>query len=111
MQYKNLLISYALTLVLLGCGGSGDESPPTNQPPSVNAGIDINVPAYPSVSLNGSGSDNDGPISSFRWTQTSGITELLENLNSAITSFQTPEINQEEILTFELVARDNNGEK
>src|SRR4029078_13552034 len=47
--------------------------PPPNQPPVANAGSDqtITLPTN-SVSLSGSGSDPDGTISSYQWTQTSG---------------------------------------
>jgi hypothetical protein len=109
---RTLFPTLCLSIFLVGCGGGGkggDESPPINQPPSVSAGIDQVVPTYLTVTLSGSGSDNDGSISRYSWTQTSGTTVTLDNPNSAITSFQTPEINQDETLTFELVARDNEG--
>ena len=48
-------------------------SKPVNQPPVANAGADqsITLPAN-SVTLNGSGTDSDGTISAYSWTQLSG---------------------------------------
>jgi PKD repeat protein len=48
-------------------------TPPANQPPTANAGPDktITLPTN-SLTLNGSGADPDGTISSYSWTKTSG---------------------------------------
>ena len=51
----------------------GNSTTTTNQPPVANAGSDqaITLPQN-SVTLNGSGTDADGTIASYEWTQTSG---------------------------------------
>jgi poly(3-hydroxybutyrate) depolymerase len=51
---------------------------PVNTPPAVNAGNDISItlPAN-SVQLQGSGSDADGSVASFRWTKISGPASYL----------------------------------
>jgi ribosomal protein L14 len=46
---------------------------PSNQPPTANAGADLNITLpISSVTLNGSGSDPDGTIASYQWTMVSG---------------------------------------
>nr|WP_262918534.1 T9SS type A sorting domain-containing protein [Telluribacter sp. SYSU D00476] len=62
-----------------------EQTAPTNQPPTVNAGEDktITLPTN-SVTFTGSGSDPDGSISSHAWTQQSGPnTATLVNANGA----------------------------
>ena len=56
-------------------GGSTPPPPPRNVPPVANAGADqsITLPAS-SANLIGSGTDQDGIIASFNWTQVSGPT-------------------------------------
>jgi hypothetical protein len=52
---------------------SSSTTPTPNQPPTANAGADrtITLPTN-SLTLNGSGTDPDGTISSYSWTKTSG---------------------------------------
>jgi len=60
-------------------------SVPTNQAPTASAGADqsITLPQS-SVTLNGTGSDPDGVISNYSWSQVSGpSTALLANANTA----------------------------
>lgn len=62
--------------------------PAANIPPSANAGADksITLPTN-SVTLSGSGSDSDGTIASYSWSQISGpSTALLGNSTSASTT-------------------------
>src|SRR4029079_13500696 len=59
-----------------------------NQPPTANAGIDINL-TLPnnSTTLSGSGSDMDGVIASYDWSQISGPTSFnLGSPNAATTT-------------------------
>jgi hypothetical protein len=58
-----------------------------NQTPSANAGVDqtITLPAN-SVTLNGSGSDPDGTISSYSWTKVSGGAATIASPSAASTS-------------------------
>lgn len=57
---------------------------PQNQAPLANAGSDqaITLPTN-SITLNGSGTDSDGTISSYSWTKVSGPTATLSNENTA----------------------------
>lgn len=57
---------------------------PVNVAPLANAGADQNITLpLNTVTLNGSGSDSDGSISSYVWQLLSGPTATLSNLNSA----------------------------
>ncbi len=59
-------------------------SPPSNQAPTVNAGLDkiLTLPNN-STTLNGIASDSDGTISTYAWSQTSGSAATLTNIATA----------------------------
>jgi len=101
-------------LVACGGGGSGSEDSPqkttgSNQSPVAAAGSDQSVAENTLVTLNGSGTDSDGSISSYVWTQTAGATVNLTSASSASTSFTTPFTTADETLTFQLTITDNDG--
>ncbi len=78
-----------------------------NQPPTANAGADkiIQLPSN-NVIVNGSGSDNDGTISSYAWLQVSGPSATLSGLDQptlTVTSMV------EGIYIFGLTVTDNDG--
>ncbi len=102
-----------LTFLLAACGGGGGSDgggnslPPANQAPIANAGNDQMVVGGESVILAGSGSDTDGTIASYTWTQTAGSTVAITNGDTAAASFDAP--NAAESLTFTLVVTDDDG--
>ncbi len=78
-----------------------------NQPPSANAGSDksINLPTS-STNLIGSGSDPDGTISTYLWTQVNGPAAVLSNTNTStltVTSLVAG------VYNFRLTVTDNQG--
>jgi hypothetical protein len=102
--------------VVVSCGGGGGTSsapelppPPVNVAPIVEAGSDLTVGEQTKVDLIGSASDSDGTISTYNWTQTSGIAVKLSGTDTAETSFDAPAASKQNILTFQLTATDNNG--
>ena len=106
-----------LILTLASCGGGGSEgddggntvTPPANQAPTANAGEDQTVNENSEVTLTGSGSDSDGSISSYSWTQTSGTEVTLTGADSQTATFTAPEINGDETLSFEITVTDDDG--
>ena len=78
-----------------------------NAPPVANAGADQTVSAGAAVSLNGSGSDADGSITSYAWTQTGGPAVALSGAASATISFTAPAAAAS--LAFQLTVTDNRG--
>lgn len=86
------------------CGTGG-----TNQPPTANAGADRSVAEGATVGLSGSGSDSDGTIASYRWTQVAGNTVTLNGANTASASFTAPQVTASTALTFRLTVTDNQG--
>ncbi len=79
----------------------------TNKPPVANAGKDQTIDASTkSLVLKGSGSDEDGKIASYKWSQTSGATLKMEGANS-------PELKLSEYgegkYTFRLTVTDDDG--
>ncbi len=81
--------------------------PPPNQAPTANAGANqtITLPVS-SVTLNGSGADADGTISSYQWTKTSGTNGTITSPNSATTTVTGLTEGQ---YTFQLKVTDNKG--
>ena len=83
--------------------------PAGNQPPSVNAGPDQIVDMGSVVMLMGSGSDSDGEIAGYRWTQTDGPPISLSVADQALASFTAPKVDVEVTLTFWLTVTDDDG--
>ena len=100
-------------MTLTACGGSGSSNNggggSQNQAPTSHAGDDSTVNEQSSVTLNGSGTDTDGTIASYQWSQTVGTQVTLSSPNSASTDFTAPTLIASEQLTFELMVTDNQG--
>lgn len=82
-----------------------------DDPPLALAADDFNAIELTSVLLDGTGSTDDRQIASYSWSQIEGDIVALENENTAIASFDAPEVaeNQTIIMTFELTVTDSNG--
>ncbi|HEU4687167.1 MAG TPA: PKD domain-containing protein, partial [Vicinamibacterales bacterium] len=78
-----------------------------NAPPIANAGADQSVKTGASVTLSGSGSDPNGTIASYAWTQTSGTPVTLTGANTATPTFTAPA--SAATLAFQLTVTDNQG--
>ncbi|MFP2935014.1 PKD domain-containing protein, partial [Pyxidicoccus sp. 3LG] len=80
---------------------------PANQAPSANAGADRSV-ALPSagITLTGSGTDPDGNIVSYAWTQVSGPTAALSGANTPSLSVSGLAVGT---LVFRLTVTDDDG--
>ena len=108
-QIVGMAAIIAVLLLLAGCGGGGEEDTPANRSPSADAGPDQTVDAGNTVTLDGSGSDTDGSIARYQWTQTVGPTVSLANASQASTSFTAPESDAAATLTFRLTVTDDDG--
>jgi chitinase len=86
------------------CSGGG-----SNQLPTANAGADRSIATGAAASLQGSGSDTDGTIVSYVWTQTAGPAVTLNGANTANASFTAPQVTANTALTFRLTVTDNQG--
>lgn len=83
------------------CGSGG------NQTPTANAGPDRSVTPGSSATLAGSGTDTDGSITMYRWSQTGGPTVTLSGSSTATATFTAPSSNT--TLSFRLTVTDNQG--
>lgn len=72
--------------------------------------MDQTVKGAETVTLQGSGSDADGTITSYLWEQTGGDTVVITNTQSAQASFTAPSTLEDMNLTFKLTVTDNDGE-
>jgi len=84
-------------------------STPTNSVPVANAGYDKTVAPSTSVTLQGSGSDADGDVLTYSWSQVSGPTVSLSGANFAAVSFTTPAVTADTTLVFRLTVNDGKG--
>lgn len=79
--------------------------------PTAEAGLDQTVDEKTKVFLKGSGTDSDGTIVGYKWTQTSGPSVTIANRYKAAASFVAPDVGSQQQLNFRLVVTDNSGMK
>ncbi len=96
-----------LAMLLAGCGSGSDDA--ANEPPSAEVGADQEVIESATVMLQGTGSDTDGTIVSYSWTQVSGLTVTLSTANQATTSLVAPDVAANTALVFRLTVTDDEG--
>lgn len=114
LMNKNLIVAALMPflLTLTACGGGGDDGggnqPPSNKAPTANAGVDKTIDEGSGIALSGSGTDTDGTISSYSWTQASGDSVTINNSTSGSASFNVTTATQV-TLTFRLTVTDNDG--
>jgi hypothetical protein len=84
-------------------------NPLANIAPTANAGADQSVNEQTQVMLAGSGTDVDGSVASYRWTQLAGPSATLANPNNASTSFDSPAATSALTLMFQLTITDDEG--
>ena len=91
--------------------GGGEPLP--NVAPVADAGVDRTVKAGSTVTLSGTGSDANGDLLGYKWTQTGGSpTVSLANANTATTTFKAPALpkgTSSLVLTFQLTVTDDEG--
>lgn len=93
-----------LNAMHIGLGHGGGNN---NNVPRANAGLDQTVEGPATVDLDGSASsDVDGDTLTYQWQQTSGLSVTIINAQSAVASFDAPEVNEQQTLTFELTISD-----
>ena len=95
-----------------GHGDFGQSTPPadpTPSPPTASAGPDQTVDEATLVTLPGSGSDPDGTIARYSWTQISGTPVALSGANTRTASFTAPDVDSDEDLVFQLTVTDDGG--
>ncbi len=77
--------------------------------PAADAGPDQEATERRTVTLKGKGTDLDGTIKSYKWTQVSGPTVKLFGADTPTLAFAAPEVEIQAALEFELVVTDNHG--
>ncbi len=80
-----------------------------NAAPAANAGPNQDTTANLTVSLNGGGSDTDGEVVGYSWTQISGPSVSLTNASQANAIFIAPEVSSTTTLVFRLTVTDDEG--
>lgn len=100
--FSRLLAIVLIAFALSACDSSKGDA---NTNPTANAGPDQSVGEGAAVSLNGSGSTDDGPLT-YAWTQTSGTMVVLSDSTAANPTFTAPIVAADEVLVFQLVVTD-----
>lgn len=101
-------LTFQLTVTDNGGASHSDTITVTvNAPPTADAGADRTVSAGAAVSLTGSGTDSDGTIAGYAWTQTAGSAVTLNGAGTATLSFTAPATAAS--LTFQLTVTDDLG--
>jgi len=96
-------------------GGSSDNSTDSGNPdttkkaPSINAGADQSVERKSSVTIASVGTDADGRIVSYLWSQISGTNVDMDKVDKPNVSFTAPDISTPETLKFNVLVTDNDG--
>lgn len=85
-------------------GGGGP-----NLAPTANAGLDREAAESSTVSITGTGTDSDGVITGFQWSQTDGPPLTLTNAMTATVSFTAPAVSDDTPVTLRLVVTDDDG--
>lgn len=91
-------------------GPGGGSTPPQNQAPTAIAGANQTVLGGALVSLSGSGSDPEGSMLTYSWSQIAGPSVTLSSANVANPSFVAPAATSSaQTLDFRLVVTDSSG--
>ncbi|TMO60652.1 VWD domain-containing protein [Pseudoalteromonas aurantia] len=114
--FKKLKYIYLLLLICLvsACGSNDNDPPKSNQgsaAPIVNAGHDQEINELTMVSLLGQVQSDNSTSTRFKWRQISGPSVEIINANSQTASFLAPDVDANDILTFELEVTDSNNIK
>ncbi|WP_020558988.1 DUF1566 domain-containing protein [Thiofilum flexile] len=81
----------------------------SNKAPVANAGADQSVASNTPFVLFGKGTDTDGTVVSYQWTQVSGPAVTLSDANQANIAFKTPTVAIATNLVFSLKVTDDKG--
>ncbi|GLQ71996.1 leucine-rich repeat domain-containing protein [Vibrio penaeicida] len=82
---------------------------PSNQAPQIDAITDQTVRPSTVASIISNATDPDGQIAEYTWQQKSGTSVTLINPSSQQVTFNVPPITEDELLTFEVTVKDNQG--
>ncbi|AZQ85928.1 hypothetical protein EKO29_19165 [Colwellia sp. Arc7-635] len=118
--FKKIAVVTYLASVLAACGGSGDSNKPTptpnptptptpNQAPVADAGENFSVNESAMGTLNGTGTDSDGTITTYLWTQTSGPSLTLSATDISSPTFSVPSVDADTSASFDFTVTDNGG--
>jgi len=104
-----ILIFVFLLCVSCGGGGGSGGSGQENNSPEASAGDDQIVEEQTTVNLTGNGTDSDGTISSYKWSQFSGEAVTLNNADTDEAIYVSPTVKDPTALGFRLTVTDDQG--
>jgi len=80
-----------------------------NLPPIANAGADFSVSAGATVTVNGSGTDPDGGVTQYVWTQIEGPAATFNTMTSPSIDIIAPSVTTDTAITLRLTVIDDQG--
>ncbi|MCH1424600.1 MAG: aryl-sulfate sulfotransferase [Burkholderiales bacterium] len=99
----------SLSILAMFFAVSGCDSGQKNLAPTVSITGPSEVVERTSVALKSSAADIDGEVVSYRWTQRSGPTVDLNEVNTPTLDFTAPSVGEDRTLVFELTVSDDQG--
>ncbi len=109
--FKNITYALIATLLLFSACGEDEDPQPVGNPPTANAGVDLDAKVNSSVTLNGTGSsDPDGALT-YSWALTtlpSGSSASVNSATQATATF-TPDVEGTYVATLTVTDTDNNN--
>ncbi|WP_394224630.1 FG-GAP repeat domain-containing protein [Pseudoalteromonas spongiae] len=112
---KKLCLTSMLAATIMGCGGGSDTksipqiSEPINASPVITPISPLTAVEITSLNLGVEANDSDGDISSYSWQQTGGAAVTLKGEATKEITIELPNVNNNEVLTFDVTVTDNLG--
>ena len=107
-------IALAISLALSACGGGDGESTPkvvesANVAPQLTSIDTQAVKEGRALTITASATDSDGSVSSYAWSQKSGVAVDISGKDTNAVSFTVPAIEQDETITLTVIVTDNDS--
>lgn len=100
-----------LLLALTGCGGSdGGTSSFGGASLQARAGEDITVDEGAVATLNGGGTNSDGTVTGYAWSQVSGPPVFINGADTATASFEAPQVSANQTIVLQLIVTGSGGD-
>lgn len=108
---KGYWIGALLLLALAGCGGSdGGTSTFGGASLQARAGADVTVDEGATATLNGGGTNSDGTITGYAWSQISGPPVFINGSDTATASFEAPQVSANQTIVLQLIVTGSGGD-
>ena len=112
ISFKNYFVALIASTALISCGGGSDSKTPeipANVSPIITSMATDALFERSAFVFTANATDSDGSISAYQWQQTTGTEVSSFEDDGATLSFNTPDIEVDEVLTFTLTVTDDDS--